>query len=343
MASGKDVFLIGPGFIGREIVDLLLAESYNVTTLARREEAAKELEQAGIKARLGGLDNADIISDEVFKNDIVIHTATADHLPSVQAVIAGIQKRAAEGKSTIFIHNSGSGVLDDRSKSMFKSDKVFEDDKPADIDALPDSQPHREIDLAIVKARKELQDHAKMVIIMPPVIYGYNPKYGRLSIQIPTLTRFAIKHGYAGYLGAGEAVWNQVHVFDLARAYIILLHWLEQADPAEVLKNPYFFCENGQEFAWKDAAAEIGKALHVVGKVKSPKPKQIPEKDYTDLFGPGASDTVVGSNSRCRANRLRALGWKPRETPMYESLIQDELPIILKEKGEFQGYGRRAA
>lgn len=42
------VFVVGPGYVGREIIDLLLAEGkYEVTTLVRREAAAKEFEQDG--------------------------------------------------------------------------------------------------------------------------------------------------------------------------------------------------------------------------------------------------------------------------------------------------------
>ncbi|KIW24957.1 uncharacterized protein PV07_10633 [Cladophialophora immunda] len=340
--TGKSVFLIGPGFIGREVVDLLLQENYTVTTLTRREAYATELQQSGAKTVLGSLDDRDTIVKQTLTSDIVIHTATADHLPSVEAVIAGIEQRASQGKQTIFIHTSGTSLLSDDAKGEYKSDKIFYDDKPEDIDALPDSASHRLIDLAIVRARKRLGNSAKLVIMIPPLIYGANPKYQRLSIQLPTLTRFALKHGYAGYVGKGESVWSEIHVLDLARGYLTLLHWLEQTDASKVLENPYFFCENGQEFAWRDAVAQVGKALHAAGRIKSPEPKSIPESDFDDLFGKYTA-WVVGSNSRSRANRLRALGWEPKEKGLMASLAEDEIPILLKETGEFRGYAGVAA
>lgn len=52
---------------------------------------------------------------------------------------------------------------------------------------------------------------------MPPIIYGNNPKYGRLSIQVPALTRYAIKHKQAGFVGTGKKTWSVVHVLDLAK------------------------------------------------------------------------------------------------------------------------------
>lgn len=340
MSSGKHVFLLGPGFIGREVIDRLQAEFYTVTTLIRREEAAPELNVAGIKTVLGNLDSSEIITKQASLADIVIHTATADHLASVEAVLAGIESRGE--RPSIYIHNSGSGVLNDDAKGSFKSETIYSDDGPEQIDTLSDSAPHRSIDLAIIRARKRLTN-AKIAIILPPVIYGVNPEYKRQSIQMPTLTRFSLKHGYAGHIGDGLAVWNAVHVADLARAYMTILHWLENSSKEEVLKNPYFFCENGQEFAWKEAASTIGKALHSAGKLKSPGTGTIPDSDYEDLFGPDASAIVVGSNSRSRANRLRSLGWLPREKGLFQSLVEDEIPLIVQETGEFRGYAQKAA
>ncbi|KAL2431621.1 hypothetical protein ABEF95_012362 [Exophiala dermatitidis] len=339
--SGKSVFLIGPGFIGREVLDRLVGEGYTVTALARRKEHAADLEQnSGAKTVLGSLDDKDLITTQAASADIIFHAATADHLPSVQAVLAGVEKRAQEGKHTIYIHTSGTSVLDDDAKGQYKSDKIFSDDKPEDIDALPDTQAHREIDLTILRARKQLGTKAKMAIMLPPLIYGVNPKYKRTSIQLPTLTRFSIKKGYIGQVGKGASVWSQIHVFDLARGFITLLHWLEQTDAQKVLENPYFFCENGHDFSWGEASAVIGKELYKAGKVSSPEPKTIPESDYKELFGDW-TPWAIGSNSRSRAKRLRALGWQPKEKTLFESLAQDEVPLILQEKGleNFAGYG----
>ena len=340
--AGKSVFLIGPGFIGREVLDRLLAEDYKVTTLTRRESYATELQQSGAKTVLASLDDRDTIINQTLASDVVIHTATADHLPSVEAVIAGIDQRANEGKQTIFIHTSGTSLLSDDAKGNYKGDKVFQDDHPEDIDALPDSASHRLIDLAIIRAREKLGTKAKLVLMIPPLIYGANSKYKRLTIQLPTLTRFALKHGYAGHVGKGTSVWSEIHVFDLARAYVTLLHWLENTDGSKVLENPYFFCENGHEFAWGEAMATIGKALHAEGRIQSPEPRTIPEGDFGDIFGKYTA-WVVGSNSRSRANRLRSMGWEPKEKGLMESLVEDELPILLEEKGGFQGYTGVAA
>ncbi|KAL9618773.1 MAG: hypothetical protein Q9160_006567 [Pyrenula sp. 1 TL-2023] len=338
MSSGKKVFIIGPGFIGWPVLDLLVAEGYAVSALVRRKEHGQAIEQSGASAILGDLNDNELISKHVVENDIVFHTATADHLASAQAVLDGVTSRASKGQSTIYIHTSGTSVLDDKSMGAFRSDKIYHDDKREEIDSVPDDAPHRPVDLTIVRAQKKLGEAAKIAIMIPPEIYGFNHKHKRLTIQFPTIARFALKHGFSGHVGKGLGLESQIHVMDLARAYIIQLHHLEQSSPKEVLENPYFFCENGKEFSWLEVGQEVGKALYEAGKIKEAEPKTFPEDQYDDLFG-WLTPCVIGLNSRSRAVRLRKLGWEPVEKGIWESFRDDELPAILEEQHlDFKGY-----
>ncbi|KAF4772187.1 hypothetical protein HAV15_004985 [Penicillium sp. str.  len=306
------VFLLGPGFIGGEILDLLL--------ISKRR-----------KTVVGDLDDSSVIKDQVAVSDIVLHTATGDHLPSVQAIIDGIRQRAGQGLRTIYIHNSGATLLSDTAEGEYKSDTIYDDELPGEIDALPDSASHRQIDLVIARAGHELASHAKMAIMIPPLIYGVTTK------GEPPVNSIANAHP----IGKGRTVWNQIHVRDLARGYMVLLHWMERAPVTEIALNPYF-CENGQELSWGECAAEIGRILKKEGRIDQSTPKPIPMEDWGDLFG-DYSAIVVGSNARNRANRLRKLGWAPLEKGTLASLAEDEIPIITKETGEFKGYASAVA
>ena len=343
MASdAKRIFLIGPGLIGADLLELLLEDGYHVTTLVRREEHATQIREFGnnsnLNVILGTLDDKDLITQYTVDVPITIHTATADHLPSVEAVLDGIRQRAGKGEESIFIHTSGTSELVDNSKGMYASDKIYTDKDPEDVDTnVPDTAPHREIDLAILRTRKEIGDKAKIVIILPPLIYGVGRRIKRLTIQLPTMTRFALKHGYAPVIGKGVSIRCTIHVQDLVRGYMLVLNYLLSTSGDEVLKNPYFFTDSGTEMTWGDAAREIGKVLHEAGKIKDPEPRNPPKELYGDLFGP-FSPTTVGANSRSRGERLRDLGWKPREKGVLESLREDEIPIILQDTGEFHGY-----
>lgn len=337
--AGKNVLIVGPGFIGWNVLELLLQDGYTVTGYARRPEHGKQLESSGASVVLGDLKDTQKITDLAREFDVILHTATADHKPSVEAIIAGVAERKKQGKKTIFIHTSGTSVLDDGANGEFAGNKVYHDDKREEVDSVPDDAPHRQVDMALVKGQQALGKDAKMAIMIPPLIYGFNPRHRRLTIQIPTITRFALKHGWVPYIGKGLAVESQIHVLDLARAYVVLLHWMEQAEPQELLDNPYFFCENGAEKSWKEVGQEVGKALYEAGKIQDPEPRSVPKSMYNDLFGPW-SGAVIGLNSRSRAVRLRELGWQPREKGVWESYREDELPELLREDGkDFHGYG----
>ncbi|OAQ69775.1 NAD dependent epimerase/dehydratase family protein [Pochonia chlamydosporia 170] len=335
----SQVFIVGPGYVGREIIDLLLAEGqYEITTLVRREAAAKEFEQDGVKAVLGDLNDSKLIQKLSAQSDVVFHTATADHLESAQAILAGIEERASQGKKTIYLHQSGASVLSDASPGNNVNDEVFSDKTPAQVDTLADTAPHRKIDLAILKARQKVGNMARIFIWMPPIIYGNNSKYKRLSIQVPALTRFACKHGHAGYVDNGKQGWGVVHVLDLAKAYVQVLHWVEKAEDSDPeLQNPYFFCESG-ETTWGQVGEMIGNGLYKAGRISTPKAQSIPESDYVDLFGQFTPD-VVGCRCRNRADRLRAMGWKPEQLGFEEAFEKEDLPVLLAEKGEFKASG----
>lgn len=329
MSTGKNVLVVGPGFIGWNVVDRLVSENYRVTGLVRRAAHGQQLQLSGAKSIISDLDDSITIKNQTIQHDVIFHTATADHLPSVEAILAGVAERAKQGKSTIFIHTSGTSVLNDNASGEYEGDRIYHDNKREEIDSVPDDAPHRRIDLSILRAQKEIGDKAKIAIMIPPLIYGFNPQHRRLSIQIPTLTRFALKHGYSGHVGKGFSVESQIHVHDLARAYIVLLHHMESSAAAEFLANPYFFCENGHDTSWKAIAVMIGQGLHKAGKIENPEPRTIPESEYGDLFQEFTGATI-GLNSRSRAVRLRELGWKPIDRSVGDSYEMFELPELLK-------------
>ncbi|RMZ12456.1 hypothetical protein D0860_02957, partial [Hortaea werneckii] len=324
-----------------DVLELLILEGYSVTGFVRRKEHAGQIEASGASVIMGDLGDKASITQQTLKHDVVILTATADHLPSAEAILDGVRQRASNGQMTTYIHTSGTGVLDDGAAGMHKSDRVYHDSVKSEIDSVPDNAPHREIDLAIARAQEDLGDKAKIAIMIPPLIYGFNPKHKRLAIQIPTLTRFALKHGYAAHIGTGAPVESNIHVLALARAYLVLLHHLEATPSATALANPYSFCESTDdaEPSWGEIASLIGRSLHQAGLIRDATPKELPRELYSDVFGPLLPMLCIGLKSRSRAVRLRELGWEPREKDWRRSLVEDELPKILRDVGEgFMGY-----
>ena len=124
MAMDKSVLIVGPGFIGWNILDLLVSEGYKVTGYVRRKKHAEQIEASGASSGLGDLDDSRLITESTLKHDIIFHTATADHQSSAEAIVQGVAQRAQSGKSTIYIHTSGTSVLDDGADGAFKGEKI---------------------------------------------------------------------------------------------------------------------------------------------------------------------------------------------------------------------------
>jgi hypothetical protein len=172
-----------------------------------------------------------------------------------------------------------------------------------------------------------------------------------------------MKHGFAGHIGEGKSVESQIHVNDLACGYQTLLRYVEglEQNGGDLVRNPYFFCENDKEFSWYEVADNIGHGLKSAGRIEDGSPQPIPEDLWADLFVSCHSDDrhmtnalsrtrrkltpgrpnqgpetggIVGLNSRSRAVRLRALGWEAQEKGIWESFQEDELPVILARADE---------
>ncbi|KAL2405751.1 hypothetical protein ABEF95_012165 [Exophiala dermatitidis] len=330
MASKSKVFMIGPGLIGWNILELLVDQGYSVTALTRREEHAVGIRQSGGQAVMGTLDDLDLITKHSADSDIIFQCATGDNLALEQAILEGIRQRAARSQRTIYVHTSGAKVFDDSAKGMLRSEKIYHDDNRGDMDNVPDDAPHRDVDLMLVRAQESpgLRGFLRLAIVLPPEVYGYDEKHDRLSIMIPNMTRFALKHGYAPVIGEGLSLETQVHYRDLVRGYVAIMHYLEKDDQDD--DNPYWLCENGKEFSWKEAAEVIGKALYDRGKIRDPNPRQPPKELYSELVG-DKTESYMGLNCRARAVRLRKqLGWEAQEKGIWESYLEDELPVILK-------------
>ncbi|KAF2476832.1 NAD(P)-binding protein [Lindgomyces ingoldianus] len=328
MATPKSILILGAGLVGRHVIDLLLAAGFSVTTLVRNAKLAATLEKAGAKPILGTLEDVDLITAQTTQHEVIINTSSSDDLPSAKAILAGVRQRVLQSLPVTLIHTSGTGLLVDDAKGRYKSEKIYRDDDPTDIDALPPTALHRNVDLATVQAARELGGKARVVILIPPVIYGFNPAHQRLSMALPKLVRFALKHGYAGRVQEGLNVWSAVHVADLARAYTTLIDSLDSIDPSAFLKNPYFFADDGMDFSWGDAAEQVGRILYKLRKIPSPETRSFDPADYGDVFGP-MTEKVAGGNARSRGVRLRELGWEPKEKSVWESLEEDEIPYII--------------
>ncbi|UJR12845.1 hypothetical protein I4U23_017019 [Adineta vaga] len=331
-----NIFLTGAtGYIGGSILTGLLnhpnASNFKIRTLIRGDEnRIKKLETLDVISVIGSNDSHDIIENVASQSDVVIHTAnSADDLPSVKSIVSGLNKRTQIiGKSVIYIHTSGTGVLAEDVHGQKGSNIIYNDLDPNQINNLTENQIHRNVDLFIINAA-QVNPLLKSVIVLPSIIYGMGTGlFNRQNISFVKLVQIALQHGKVGLIGSGEATWNNVHIDDLIDAYMILFNELITSYRSNTKSNPYlttghegyYFVENGQN-TWREIFEKVSEILHKKGYIQSSKVTNIPDNEINIIF-PKPFDWFFGSQSSATAQRLRKLGWKPYRPCILDTIEQ---------------------
>ena len=92
----------------------------------------------------------------------------------------------------------------------------------------------------------------------------------------------------------------------------------------------YYFGENG-EHSWYEISKAIGEALVELGVATEAEPTTFTVEELVQYFGDEATGWYSGTNSRCRSDRGRSIGWKPKYTKedMLKS-IKPEVQALMK-------------
>ncbi|KAG6853598.1 hypothetical protein C0991_002921 [Blastosporella zonata] len=172
-------------------------------------------------------------------------------------------------------------------------------------------------------------------IILPSLVYGLAT--GKLvdlgvqnqySIQLPILISLSLDRGQGGMIGEGKNIWPNVHIDDATDLYLVLFDAIIAGKDIGHGREGIYFSENG-EHTFYDIGVEISKALVELGKGTSTEPTSLTKEELDKYF---YGSNFFGANSRCRANRSRAIGWRPTKTardllasikPEVESLVED--------------------
>ncbi|KAL8985731.1 MAG: hypothetical protein Q9205_000628 [Flavoplaca limonia] len=154
-------------------------------------------------------------------------------------------------------------------------------------DASPDLYPYlqhrnsltpyaqRTTDLTVISTG--LSSGVKTYIIMPPTIYGIGTGFfNRLTIQVPTIMRSALRTGQVLQLGANDGDVECVQCEDLADLYILMARRVvrgESEDMPSGARGIYF--ASTSRYTWGEFAAGIAKALFEVGGIKTKEVKKV--------------------------------------------------------------------
>ncbi len=75
----------------------------------------------------------------------------------------------------------------------------------------------------------------------------------------------------------------------------------------------FYFGENG-DYSWYQVCKAIGNALVALGVSADSEPTSFTVEELVKYFGAEQWGWYSGSNSRCRGDRARAIGWNPEHT-----------------------------
>ncbi|KAF4596514.1 hypothetical protein EYR38_007901 [Pleurotus pulmonarius] len=336
-----NIFVTGvTGYLGGAVVNRLISHprvnDFRITALVRSPEKAEKLKLLGITPAIGSLDDTDLLHKLCSESDVVLAMADSDHYSSVKAMLDGQKERYnTTGKQGIFI-NTGSplfqlssahataelifgfylGVLVDNAAGMYQYDTIWNDANAAQMATLAPTQMHRDVDLMIVEADKE--GYVKTYIVLPSTIYGI--AQGRLvdlrisnnrSRQIPAIVRASLDRRQGGMVGLGKNVWPNVNIEEQADFFIILLNAaLNKSETLGHGTDGYYFGESGEHSLY-DVGKAVAEVLVDLGIGQSREPTTFTKDEIDKYFG--GSD-YLGSNSRCRADHARSLGWNPKKS-----------------------------
>ncbi|KAJ7737432.1 NAD(P)-binding protein [Mycena maculata] len=324
------LFTGGTGYIGGPILSRLIERNdpnLNITALVRSAAKVEKINTLNLRLNVvpGSHSDATLVERLASEADVVFSLADCDDLPAAEAVLRGLKKRfEATGRKPVLIHMSGTGCLGDNAKGLFASYTIYNDINIAQIESLPATQPHRNVDLAIVQA--DTHGYAETYIVAPPGVYG--TPHGILAdagvqnvtnAAFDSLISISFKRGAAGVIGEGKNITGHVDVTEVGDL-VVLLYDTITANPALAGhgRNGYYFADNGDiEFV------EITKVIEAtVG------PRRPLTQEELDEALPGRYNVqrFFGDNSRSRPERSRALGWRPiKTTEDFLAALRDQI------------------
>jgi nucleoside-diphosphate-sugar epimerase len=292
------------GYIGQAVCTAFQTAGHRVAGLVRTPVAAATVAAHGVRPVPGSLDAVEVVADEVRRADVVVDTASADHAEATDAFLAILG-----GTGATYVRTSGTGVYTDLAHGT-ASDQVFTEESaftPAEV----------------VNARVATDDRVRSaggpglrsIVIRPSMIFGDGA-----SEQVPLLIRTALTTGRSLYVGAGENRWSNVHIGDLAAAYLLAV---EKAPAGSV------FNLGAGEARLADIADGVARLLGLPSAESCP-----PDVAYA-AFGRRWVDVALSSNSRVDSALARSeLGWDPQGPDLLDDLVSGSYRRVWAHKGD---------
>jgi nucleoside-diphosphate-sugar epimerase len=354
------------GYIGGSILSALLDSSalpirdFPITCLLRGPERAKQLTAAfgdHVKPVLyEGLDDLETTIRIATKHDIVINTTHGFHEASAKALVQGLGQRKVEtGRGIWIIHTAGCSNIGDRPILHPESVRPPLDDIADDVYGYEkeletaEQYGQRTTELGVIDTALELG--VKALSIMSPMIYG-NGKglFNKISAQT-TYIHVMLKMQRAMIVGAGDGVWNHVHIEDLADLYTLMVRDILENSGQKVPsgKKGIMFSGNGKH-TWSEFTTDQARACYAEGLIPSQDVDHVSLDEAARLMVPAMSfsaaaeslgernkglvEAMFASNAQTIASASRKLGWTPTKgEEVWKAAFRDDVKAVAAKMG----------
>lgn len=238
------VFVTGAtGFVGTAVVKELLANGHEVLGLARSEESANKLIEAGAKAHRGDLNDFESLKSGATDSDAVIHLGFVHDFTRFEEMCE------LDGK---VIETIGEALLGTENPFLITSGTALFSKNGLTIETDRSVNPHPRIATENAADAVAAKGVKVAVIRLSPSVHGKNDVIG----FVPTLIRIAKEKGKSAVINDGHNFWPAVHKLDAAKLYRLALE-----KPFE--SGTRFHAVGEQGIQLKDIATEIAERLNV--------------------------------------------------------------------------------
>lgn len=329
--SLPSLFLTGAsGYIGGTFLTFLTKAhpTMSIRALVRSEEQADVLRKfygSAVTSVIGSLEDSDLLHAEGSKASIIVQAGPGMDT-AIAALIEGAalnpsNKSAKESDRPVFVHISGSSNISHPVLGELLPHVYSDVDDLAKILALDPSRLQVPLDNAVRSLSKE--KNVRAVIISPPTILGH----GKGAIKTEKFQvgwyNAIVENGASFLLGKGTNSWSTVSISDLGRAILFVIDEILEGERSrlEYGDSGYYFVE-AFEVSLMDRAKAIGERLFKEGKIGTPDVELKTLEEVTSKWSVYMG-YLIGSSSRIKADRLKALGWKPLDFD-WKALVEEK-------------------